>query len=94
MSLKGTHEKATSKPVQGDLLVRTMVNKTQGPLQQHLRLNVGGLTTFDETSEIVKNYYQSRHVANWKHNSANHDTSGPMDVVALKDQGRYTGYGG
>ena len=48
LSLKTRHEKATSRPLQDDLLVTMMVNKTQGPLQQHLRLNVGDLATFDE----------------------------------------------
>ena len=53
-----------------------MVTKTQGPLQQHLRLNVRDLTTFDDTLETVGKYYQSRHLANWKHMSSNQDTSG------------------
>ena len=40
----------------------------------------------------MKNYYQSRHLANWKHMSNNHDTSGPIDVGALKGKGRYKGF--
>ena len=48
LSLKSRHEKATSRPLQDDLLVAMMVNNTQGSLQQHLRLNVAVLTTFDE----------------------------------------------
>ena len=67
LSLKNRHEKATGRALQDDLLVTMMVNKTHGPLQQHLRLNVGDLTTFDDVLESVKNYYQSRHLANWKH---------------------------
>ena len=79
----------TSRPLQDDLLVTMMVNKTQGPLQQHLRSNVRDLTTFDAVVEIGKKYYQSRHLANWKHMSNNHDTSGPMDIGELKGKGRY-----
>ena len=90
--MKPRHEKATSRPLQDDLLVTMMVNKTQGTLQQHLRLNVGDLTAFDEILEIVKNYYQSR-LANWKHMLSSHDTSGPMDIGALKGQGSYKGFG-
>ena len=51
LSLKNRHEKATSRPLQDDLLVTMMVNKTHGSLQQHLRLNVGDLTTFDDVLE-------------------------------------------
>ena len=93
LSLKSRHEKATSRPLQDDLLVTMMVNKTQGPLQQHLRLNVGDLTTIDDALEIVKNCYQSRHLANWKHMSSNHDTPGPMDTGPLKGKGRNKGFG-
>ena len=41
----------------------------------------------------MKNYYYSRLLANWKHMSTNHDTSGPMDMGALKGKGRYKGFG-
>ena len=34
LSLKSRHEKATSRPLQDDLLVTMMVSKTRGPLQQ------------------------------------------------------------
>ena len=89
LSLKNRHEKATSRPLQDDLLVMMMVNKTHGSLQQHLRLNVGDLTTFDDVLEIVKNYYQSRHLANWKHTSASNSDPAPMDIGALKGKGKY-----
>ena len=56
LSLKNRHKKATSRALQDDLLVTMMVNKTHGSLQQHLRLNAGDLTTFDDVLEIVKNY--------------------------------------
>ena len=89
LSLKNRHEKATSRALQDDLLVTMMVNKTHGSLQQHLRLNVGDLTTFDDVLEIVKNYYQSRHLANWKHTSASNSDPAPMDIGALKGKGKY-----
>ena len=78
-SLKNRYEKATGRALANDLLVTMMVNKTHGPLQQHLRLNVGNLTTFDDVLEIVKNYCQSRHLTNWKHSSSSSDPQ-PMDI--------------
>ena len=45
-------EKATSKALQDDLLITMMVNKTQGPLKQHLRLNLVHLTTYDDVLEM------------------------------------------
>ena len=54
LSLKSRHEKATSKALQDDLLATMVVNKTQGPMQQHLRVKVGDLTTFDDVLELVK----------------------------------------
>ena len=48
MTLKNKHEKATGKKLDDDLLVTLMMAKTQGPLQQHLRLNVDPATTFDQ----------------------------------------------
>ena len=90
LSLKNRREKATSRALQDDLLVTMMVNKTHGSLHQMLlRLNVGDLTTFDDVLEIVKNYYQSRHLANWKHTSASNSDPAPMDIGALKGKGKY-----
>ena len=54
ISLKNKHEKATGKPLDDDLLVTLMVNKTSGSLQQHLRLNVDALTTFSDVLSITK----------------------------------------
>ena len=91
--MKSRHEKATRKALQDDLLVTMMVSKTQAPLQQHLRLNVEDLTTFDDVLEIVKNQYQSRQLVNCKRMTTNHDTSGTMDIRALKGKGKYKAFG-
>ena len=48
LSLKNRHENATDRALADDLLVTMSVNKTHGPLQQHLRLNVGNLTEYSE----------------------------------------------
>ena len=88
ISLKNKYEKATGKRLDDDLLVTLMVNKTSGSLQQHLRLNVDALTTFSDVLAIVKQYSQSRHLANW---TSSIDNGGPvpMDIGALKGRGKY-----
>eukprot|EP00439_Symbiodinium_sp_Y106_P052373 s2721_g7.t1 len=60
--LKNRHEKTTGVPLDNDLLITLIMQKTTGPLQQHLRLNVRNITTFTEALEIVYSYIKSRHL--------------------------------
>ena len=46
MILKNRHEKTTDRPLD-DLLVKLFMQKTVGPLQQHMRLNVRTISTFN-----------------------------------------------
>ena len=50
--LKNRHEKTTGAPLDNDLLITLIMQKTTGPLQQHLRLNVRNIMTFTEALEI------------------------------------------
>eukprot|EP00439_Symbiodinium_sp_Y106_P074756 s3238_g14.t1 len=59
MTLQNKHEKATGKKLDGDLLVTLMMAKTQGPLQQHLRLSVDPATTFDQVLQTIRVWYQA-----------------------------------
>ena len=59
ITLKNKYEKATGNAVDDDVLVATLINKSSGSLQQHLRLNVSSITGFEEVLSIVKQYYQS-----------------------------------
>ena len=93
ISLKNKHEKATGRALDDDLLVTLMVTKTSGSLQQHLRLNVDALTTFSDVLQIMKQYYQSRHLANWQTASNNSQGPAPMDIGALKGKGKFRGKG-
>ena len=93
ISLKNKHEKATGRALDDDLLVTLMVTKTSGSLQQHLRLNVDALTTFSDVLQIMKQYYQSRHLANWRTASNSSQGPAPMDIGALKGKGKYRGKG-
>ena len=53
MILKKRHEKTTGRPLDNDLLITLLVQKTVDPLQQHLRLHVRSISTLNEASEIV-----------------------------------------
>ena len=81
--LKNKHEKTTGRPLDNDLLVTLLMQKTVGPLQQHLRLNVRNINTFNETLEIIYSYIKSRHLTV---PSGRSDHGGPadMDIGALK----------
>ena len=65
------------------------MQKTTGPLQQHLRLNVRNITTFTEALEIVYSYINSRHLVVPSRNDGPVD----MDIGALKGRKGY-GYKG
>ena len=56
------YEKTTGVPLDNDLLIILIMQKTSGPLQQHLKLNIRNITTFTETREIVYDYIKSRHL--------------------------------
>ena len=72
-----------------DLLITLIMQKTTGPLQQHLRLNVRNISTFTEALEIVYSYSKSRHLIVPSRND------GPvgMDIGALKGRKGYKGKG-
>ena len=64
---KNKHEKATGKNLDDDLLLALLM--TQGPLQQHLRLNFDAATTFDELAAVLQTarlWYQSRHITGFR----------------------------
>ena len=56
------------------------MNRTTGPLQQHLRLNVRAMDSYDTVRDVITSYYKSRHITNFR----TVDTGGPapMDVGA------------
>ena len=95
--LKNRHEKTTGVPLDNDLLITLIMQKTTGPLQQHLRLNVRNINTFTEALEIVYSYIKSRHLVVPSRNDGPVD----MDIGALegkdtkerKRRGLYKGKG-
>ena len=88
ITLKTKYEKATGNVMDDDVLVATLINKTTGSLQQHLRLNVSTLTGFEEVLAIIKQYYQSRHMTTVT--GKKYDDGGvmPMDIGALYWKGK------
>ena len=79
--LKNRHEKTTGVPLDNDLLITLIMQKTTGPLQQHLRLNVRNITTFTEALEIVYSYIKSRHLVT--PGSSKNDGPVDMDIGAM-----------
>ena len=87
--LKNRHENTTRVPLDDDLLITLIMQKTTGPLQQHLRLNVRNISTFTEALEIVCSYMKSRHLVVPSRNDGPVD----MDIGALKGRKGYKGKG-
>ena len=81
-TVKNKYEQQTGQQLPDSILVATLMNKTSGPLQQHLRLNAGNINTFDQVKQLLVQYFRSRHILNIP------DTSGPMDVGAIKGKGK------
>ena len=70
-----------------DLLITLIMQKTTGPLQQHLRLNARNITTFTEAPEIVYSYIKSRHLV--MPGSNKNDGPVDMDIGAMwKERGK------
>ena len=70
------------------VLVATLLNKTTGALQQHLRLNAQTLATYAQVREVILEYHRSRLLMNpVAQTSANATFAGgasaPMDIGAL-----------
>ena len=83
--LKNRHEKTTGVPLDSDLLITLIMQKTTGPSQQHLRLNVRNISRFNEALEIVHSYVKSRHLVVPSRNDGPVD----MDIGALKGRKGY-----
>ena len=83
--LKNRHEKTTGVPLDNDLLITLIMQKTTGSLRQHLRLNVRNINTFIEALEIVYSYIKSRHLVVPSRNDGPVD----MDIGALKGRKGY-----
>ena len=56
------YEKQTGTALPDSVLVATLLNKTSGALQTHLRLNARTLTSYEGVRTTILGYHQSRHI--------------------------------
>ena len=59
-TLKVKYERQTGTELPDDVLVATLLNKTSGALQQHLRLNARTLQTYQQTRDTIVEYFCSK----------------------------------
>ena len=64
-----------------------------GLLQQHLRLHIRSLTTFQQALDIAYAYTKSKHLAVLIIAHASSQGSAPMDIGGLKGKGKSKGKG-
>ena len=57
-TFKVKYEKQAGTELPDSVLVATLLNKTSGPLQQHLRLNARNLTTYEDIRATILEYHQ------------------------------------
>ena len=82
-TIKVKYEKQTGTALPDSVLVATLLNKTSGALQTHLRLNARTLTTYEEIRTTILEYHQSRHILTGASSSSNQGPA-PMDIGGLK----------
>ena len=88
-TLKARYERQSGSALPDSILVASLLSKTTGALQQHLRLNVRSLDTYETVRNVITAYYQSRHVTGFR--SLSDTGPAPMDVGAMwqrKGKGR------
>ena len=65
-TLKTRYETQAETALPDSILVTTLLSRTTGTLQQHLRMNVGLLDTYDTVRNLITEYHQSRHVTGFE----------------------------
>ena len=88
-TFKVKYEKQTGIELPDSVLVATLLNKTSGPLQQHLKSNARNLTTYEDIRATILEYHQSRHILT----GASSQGPAPMDIGGIKGKKRF-GKGG
>ena len=82
-TIKVKYERQTGAALPDSVLVATLLNKTSGALQTHLRLNARTLTTYEQIRATIIEYRQSRHILTGAASSSNQGTA-EMDIGGLK----------
>ena len=79
-TVKSKYESQSGTVLPDSVLVATLLNKTTGHLQQHLRLNARTLTTYAAVRDVIVEYFRSRHILQ---PSASSQGPAPMDIGYL-----------
>jgi hypothetical protein len=58
-TIRNRYEQQVGTPLPDGVLVATVLNKTTGALQQHLRLNARTLQTYQQTRDTIVEYFSS-----------------------------------
>ena len=75
---KTKYERQAETALPDSILVTTLLSRTTGTLQQHLRMNMRLLDTYDTVRNVITKYHQSRHVTGFESPS---DTGpSPMEI--------------
>ena len=82
-TIKVKYERQAGTALPDSVLVATLLNKTFGALQTHLRLNARTLTTYEQIRATIIEYHQSRHILIGAASSSNQGPA-PMDIGGLK----------
>ena len=82
-TIKVKYEWQTGTALPDSVLVATLLNKTSGALQTHLRLNARALTTYEQIRSTIIEYHQSRHILTGASSSSSQGPA-PTDIGGLK----------
>ena len=78
------YEKQNGTALPDSVLVATLLKKTSGALQTHLRLNARTLITYEEIRTTILENHQSRHILSGAFSSSSNQGPAPMDIGGLK----------
>ena len=91
-TLKTRYERQAETALPDSILVATLLSRTTGTLQQHLRMNVRLLDTYETVRNVITAYYQSRHVTGFR--SLSDTGPAPIEVGGVwrrKEKGKGKG---
>ena len=77
-TLKTKYERQAETALPDSILVTTLLSRTTGTLQQHLKMNVRLLDTYDTVRNVITEYQQSRHVTGFE--SLSDTGPSPMEI--------------
>ena len=93
-TLKTRYERQAETALPDSILVATLLSRTTGTLQQHLRMNVRLLDTYETVRNVITAHYQSRHVTGFR--SLSDTGPAPIEVGGVwrrKEKGKGKGRG-